>query len=364
MNELSYLLALSFVPGIGAHTAKKLIAHCGSAEAVFKEKQRVLEKVPGVGAKIAQLIKPAYCLELAEEERTFMQKHKIRAISYLSPEYPKRLSHCIDAPIVLYTKGETNFNPKKAVSIVGTRSASNQGKAFCRKLIEELSRHDVLIVSGLAYGIDITAHEAALENGLQTAAVLAGSLNKVYPSTHQKQAKRILDQGALISDNHSKVEMMPGHFAERNRIIAGMTDAVIVIESQAKGGSIITADLANGYNRDVFAVPGKPGDKLSEGCNKLIKSNRAALLESAKDIEYLLGWEAEENKTTVQHQLFQELTENELAIKKVLEDNSLMSIDRISLLAELSMSNTNAALLSLEFKGLVKAKPGKLFEWV
>ncbi len=351
------------IPGIGDIGAKKLIAYCGGAEAVFKEKKQHLIKVPGIGEKGAKNILSAAVIDEAEAEVAFMNKNGIIAHYYLDKSYPQRLLHCEDGPILLFTKGKVDLNAGKMVAIVGTRNATIKGKAFCEKLIEEIAIHQPTIISGLAYGIDITAHKAAIKNGLQSFAVLASGLNKIYPKAHSNTAKKLQDFGGIISDYRSKTVMMPMHFAERNRIVAGMADAVVVIESSEKGGSLITADLANGYNRDVFAIPGRVDDSQSVGCNRLIKSNKAALLESGKDLEYIMGWEKKsDSKKNKQVQLFIDLNPEEKTIIDILKEKESVSIDELSLFANLSISKTTTALLNLEFSGIVQSLPGKMYQ--
>ena len=351
------------IQGIGDINAKKLIAYCGGAEAVFKEKKHFLLKIPGLGEKVVKTIISADVMEEAEAEMAFMAEQNIKAHYFLDKSYPQRLLHCEDGPILLFTKGNMNMNVGKMIAIVGTRNATVKGKAFCEKLVEELAQHQPTIISGLAYGIDIVAHKAALKHNLQNFAVLASGLNQVYPKSHFNTAQKLQENGGLISDYRSKTKMMPMHFAERNRIVAGMADAVIVIESSEKGGSLITADLANGYNRDVFALPGRVDDSQSVGCNRLIKSNKAALLESAKDIEYIMGWEKKSGKNNNrQVELFIDLTDEETKLIELIKEKEAISIDELSLLANFPISKTTTLLLNLEFSGIIKSLPGKMYQ--
>ncbi len=363
-DHLKYQIALTLVPGVGAIAAKKLIAYCGGAEAVFQQKKAHLLKIPSIGEKVATAILSTNVLDRAEEEMDYISTHNIRALFYLNPDYPQRLLHCEDGPIILYTKGAMDLNAKRIVSIVGTRKVTVKGKLFCEKLVEELTDYQPLIVSGLAYGVDITAHKAALNNQLPTLGILACGLDEIYPKNHTATVKKMLDNGGIASDYHSNTKLFPTQFAERNRIIAGLSDATIVIESSAKGGSLITADLANGYNRDVFAVPGRPDDSQSVGCNQLIKHNKAALIDSAKDIEYIMGWEKETSlskEQVPQLPLFVDLTGDEQQVLKHFTGKDVISIDQLSLQAKLPVSKTTAILLGLEFKNLVKAYPGKVY---
>jgi DNA processing protein len=365
LEDLKYKIAVSLIPGIGDISAKKLIAHCGGAEAIFKEKKGNLLKISGFGEKAVKNIKSAKVLERAEEEIDFISKNNINTHFYLDKDYPQRLLHCEDGPILLYSKGKIDWNAQKMVSFVGTRMATVKGKAICEKLIEELKVHEVTIVSGLAYGIDITAHQAALKAGLPTIGILGSGLDEIYPKVHANTAEKMQEKGGIATDYMSKTTMLPINFAERNRIVAGLSDAVVVVESSAKGGSLITADLANGYNRDVFAVPGRIDDSQSVGCNRLIKTNKAALIESAKDLEYILGWEKanlKKGKSAPQKQLFVELNTEEQQVIDAFNGEENMAVDELSLKASLPISKTTSILLNLEFKGVIRSLPGKMYQ--
>jgi len=365
MNEqLLYNIAITSIPNIGNITAKKLIAYCGSAKNVFNEKKGVLEKIPGIGFVNAEKIiqHKTSVLAIAEKELKFIDAQKITPLFYLDKNYPKRLIHCEDGPIILYSKGKVNFNNQKVISVVGTRKATDYGKDFCNKIIKDLVPHNPLIISGLAYGIDICAHKAALKNKLPTVGVLAHGLDRLYPQQHASIAKQMLSNGGLLSDYKSETNPDRENFPKRNRIIAGLADLTLVIESSKKGGSLITAELANNYNRDVFALPGRLSDVQSEGCNWLIKINKAALIQSAKDIEYIMGWKADEKKPQNQTRLFVELSENQKIIQAILAKKDKTAIDDISLLAKMPMSETASLLLDLEFNGLVKSLPGKMYK--
>lgn len=363
-ESLKYNIAITALPNIGDITAKKLIAYCGSSEQVFNEKKSILEKIPGIGQVYAQsIIKNKYdVLALAEKELNFISDNNISPLFFLDKSYPQRLIHCEDGPILLYTKGNIDFNTQKVISIVGTRKATDYGKDFCDKFIEDLAPHKPLIVSGLAYGIDISAHNAALKHNISTIGVLAHGLDRIYPQQHNAVAKRMIENGGLVSDYRSGTNPDRENFPKRNRIVAGLADLTIVIESSKKGGSLITANLANQYNRDVFALPGKISDSQSEGCNWLIKTNKAALIQSVKDIEYLMNWTAEEPKTSHQLPLFSELTEDQKPIINLLSKTDKIGIDSISLQSNITMSKTASLLLELEFNGIVKSLPGKLYK--
>ncbi len=362
-EELKYQISITLLEGIGAIGAKKLIAYCGGAEAVFKEKKSALLKIPNIGQKAAKTITKSNVFAEAEEEIKFIQQNGIEAHFFLNKSYPQRLLHCEDGPIVLYAKGNMDLNAQKIVSIVGTRKATVKGKAFAEKLVEEIAPHNPVIVSGLAYGIDICAHKAALKNNLPTIGVLACGLDEIYPKAHYSTSEKMLQNGGLVSDYKSSTKLFPTQFAERNRIVAGMADVIVVIESSEKGGSLITADLGNGYNRDVFAVPGRPDDSQSVGCNRLIKQNKAALIESAKDIEYIMGWEkSSSSPKNNQASLFVDLSAEEQIIFDQLKNGEAKALDNISLSVKFPMSKTAATLLILEFKGVVRSLPGKMYQ--
>ncbi len=368
-SKLKYKIALSLIPKVGHVTAKKLVAYVGDFEGVFKESKKSLLKIPDIGQTLANNIVHANVLPLAEKEIEFIEKNNIRVVFYLDEEYPERLKHCIDAPILLYTKGELSLNQRKVLSIVGTRKATDEGVSFCTSLVSALADrgHNPIIVSGLAYGIDATAHKAALDNNLATVAVLGHGLDIIYPASHKLLAKKIIDNGLLITDFPSKSKRDKNNFVKRNRIIAGLSDATIVVESGEKGGALVTADIANSYNRDVFAVPGRVTDTYSKGCNQLIKTNKAALLEKVEDIEYLLGWEPENkmNQKDIQRHLFVELNDEEKIIVDILKSNTKeLPIDTICLKAQMPTSKVSPILLELEFKGILKTLPGKTYKLI
>ncbi len=366
-DDLKYKIALSLIPKIGHITAKKLVAYVGSFNGVFSETKKNLMKIPGIGSVLAESIINSDVIPKAEEEIEFIKKSKITPIFYLDKEYPERLKHCDDAPILIYTLGEMDLNSRKMISVVGTRKATTEGVAFTEKLIKDLKdrNHNPVIVSGLAYGIDAAAHHAALVNGLQTVAVLGHGLDIIYPASHKTLAKSIIKQGMLVTDFPCKSIRDKNNFIKRNRIIAGLTDATIVIESGEKGGSLITADIANSYNRDVFALPGRVSDKYSKGCNSLIKSNKAAMLTSIEDLEYLLGWEpGKKQNTAVQKDLFLNLSNEEKLITEILKKQDELTIDLICLKCNMPTSKVSPVLLNLEFMGIVKTLPGKSYKLI
>jgi len=359
-------MALTYIPGVGNVIGKKLMAVCGSAEAVFTEKKSALLKAERVGELIVNSIMQhrILALEKAAKELEFIQRYKIKTLFYTDKDYPSRLKECVDGPILVYFKGNANLNHPRIVAVVGTRRATHYGKEMCEKIIEGLKNLDVLVVSGLAYGIDTYAHKTALDRGLQSIAVLAHGLDRIYPPLNKSLAERMLNQGGLLSDFPSGTNPDRENFPARNRIIAGIADATIVIESGLKGGALITAEIANSYNRDVFSVPGNIGNYYSEGCNFLIKSNRAALLQSAEDIKYIMNWGEPVKNKVVQRKLMIELSPEQEKIVEVLKNNAEASIDRLCNETAISPALVANALLNLEFEGIIKTLPGKMYKLV
>lgn len=357
-KELIFQIGLTLIPKVGPVVAKKLIAYCGGAEAVFKEKQFLLQKIPSIGPALAKSIANQTILKRAEEELLFIEKHQLQTAYYLTENYPKRLKHCEDAPLLLFSKGKFNYNAKKVVSIVGTRNATNYGKKICQELTEELQSHGVLVVSGMAYGIDTCAHKSALKNGLSTIGVLAHGLDRIYPSANKNLAKQMMSNGGLVTEFLSQTNPDRENFVRRNRIVAGLSDATIVVESAMKGGALITADIANSYNRDVFAVPGALHNQYSEGCNHLIKTNRAVLFTGVKDLEYLLDWDKAETKSK-QVQLF-DLSAEEQIIVAVLKRFDKLAVEELIFHSKLSRGKIAQLLLQLELQKIIRVLPGKI----
>ncbi len=363
-DTLLYQLALSMVTGIGGILARNLIAYVGSVEGVFREPLSRLKKIPGIGEINARKLKERDVLLRAEEELLFMEHNGIRSFFYLDENYPRRFRNCADAPIIFYVKGAANLNPGKAVSIVGTRNATDYGRQMCEELIRDLAGrgHQFLVVSGLAYGVDIQAHKSALKYRVPTVGVLGHGLDKLYPAAHARTARAMLDNGALLTDFPSKTRIDPPNFIRRNRLIAGLSDATIVVESGVKGGALITADIASSYDRDICAFPGRAGDNYSRGCNDLIKRNIAALIENAADLEYVLGWEdPSKAKAPVQQLLFQELTGEEQLLTDRFKRGEKIHIDVLSSGLEMPAGKISSLLLGLEFKGVVETLPGSLY---
>jgi len=366
-EDLRYLIALTVIPAVGSITARKLIAYTGSAKAVFSEKKSNLLKIPGIGNVLAGSIHPDQALDLADKELVFIGKNNICPLTIFEKDYPERLRQCADAPLVLYYKGRNVLNAGKVLSIVGTRNATEYGIEQCRKIIRDLSEnnHQVLIVSGLAYGVDAQAHMAALQYKQETVAVLAHGLHTLYPHAHRNLASRITECGALISDFTTGDNPERNNFLKRNRIIAGLADATLVIESGKKGGALITAELAISYNRDVYAIPGRANDPMSEGCNMLIRENKAALVEGFKDIEYFLGWDSKDKQSQPrQARLFVELDENEQKIVDELKKEDRLSPDILSIRTGMPVSKVSAILLTMEFKAVVSVLPGNFYHLI
>ena len=364
MEKLIYQIALTLVPGIGDVQGKKLVSYCGGVEAVFREKKNNLLKIEGVGEySIRELGKKEF-FEKAEKEIKFIEKYKIQPLFYYDRDYPSRLKHCPDSPLMLYYKGSADLNSIHVLGVVGTRRPTEYGKEMCAKIIEDMSHIEVMIISGLAYGIDACSHKAALMSGLPTIGVLAHGLDTIYPHLNRGLAEKMIHQGGLLTEFISETKLNKDFFPRRNRVIAGMSDAVLVVESAGKGGALITADIANSYNRDVFALPGRRYDKQSKGCNALIKTNRAALIESAGDIISMLSWEENIDKKQIQKRLFINLSEEEKMIMEILHEERTVSMDVIYLKVGLPISKVASLLLKLEFDGLLQALPGKIYKLI
>jgi DNA processing protein len=362
-KELLHTLALLKIEGVGDIVAKKLINHCGSAENVLQAKSRQLQSIDGVGEILIRNLKDKTVFDRAEKELQYIQSENCNVLYYQDANYPDRLKHCIDGPVLLFASGNMDFENRKMISIVGTRQITSYGMDFCKKLIEDLAIFNPIIVSGFAYGVDIVAHQAAMDNGLQTIGVLAHGLNQIYPKTHKKYVAKMEDNGGFLTEFWSNSNPDKENFVRRNRIVAGMSEATVVIESAEKGGSLITAMIANDYNRDVFAVPGRISDKFSQGCNHLIKTQRANLMTSAADLVYILNWELE-TKTTkpVQKQLFVSLDGDEQKIYDYLQQNGKQILDIVALECDFPIFKISSILLNMELKGVIRPLPGKLFE--
>ena len=361
-NKLLYALALHNVSKIGDITAKKLIQHCGSAEAVLKEKKSNLLKIDGIGSILIGDLFSNHHLIKAEQEFKFIHDNNICCHYFTDEDYPEKLKHCVDGPIILFQSGNINLKQQHIISIVGTRKITTHGIAVCEKLVEELAPFNPIIVSGLAYGTDIIAQKSALKHDLQTIGCLAHGLNQIYPKVHQKYVLDIERHGGFFTDFWSTDDFDRNNFLKRNRIIAGLSEATIVIESAEKGGSLITADIANSYNREVFAVPGRITDTQSVGCNNLIKHQRAHVLSKAADVPYILNWHIENEKMPIQKKLFVELDADEKVVYNFLKDNGKELLDIIALKCNMPTFRIASILLNMELKGVVRPLPGKQFE--
>ncbi len=362
-NEYIAALRLQSIPHVGDITAKKLIAHCGSPSAVFSDKRNALRKIDGIGEFIlAELFDLKY-LDEALAEFSFISQNNIQCNLFTDKGYPTNLKHCVDGPILLFSRGNIKLENQRLISIVGTRNMTSYGRKFCERFIEEIAPVNPIIVSGFAYGVDICVQKEALKSGLQTIGCLAHGLNQIYPRDHTKYVEDIEKNGGFLSEFWSTSRPEKENFLKRNRIIAGMSMATVVIESAEKGGSLVTADLAHGYNRDVFAVPGRAEDLYSRGCNNLIKQQKAHLITCAADLLYLLNWDIEPSKPkAVQSRLFVELESTEKRIYDYLLNDGKQQLDSIAASCHMPVFKVSSTLLGMEIKGVVRPLPGKLFE--
>ncbi len=360
--SLLHQIALTKVKGVGPVVARQLITHYGNAESVFNTPKKHLLAIPGVGNHIADSIKKANALQAAEAELKFIEKHHIQVLFWGSEQYPRRLQECFDAPILLYYKGNADLNTSRIISIVGTRNATAYGRSICSEFIQALTPYDALIISGLAYGIDSHAHKHALHYGIPTVGVLGHGLDRIYPATNREMAAKMLECGGLLTEFPSGTNPDRQNFPMRNRIIAGLADVTIVVEAAIRGGALITAEIANNYNRDVCAFPGSLNQAFSAGCNYLIKTNRAHLITGVKDLEYLMNWELmEKPPESKQLQLHVSLDSVERQAYDIIRTSGQISIDSLSLQLKWPQSKLAITLLELEMKGAVAALPGKIY---
>jgi DNA processing protein len=361
--SLLHQIGLTYIKNIGPALAKSLLAYFGDAEKVFGAGKAKLLTVPGIGDKTIAQLDFTEALKKAEQELKFIEKNKIDAIFYTDSAYPKRLKSCPDSPVLLYSKGNANLNSSRIISIVGTRNATDYGKQLCKQLIEELQQYGVLVVSGLALGIDVAAHKECVKLNVPTLGVLGHGLDRIYPGQNRAVADKMLENGGLLTEYPSGT--IPGreNFPERNRIVAGLADATIVIEASVKGGALITAEIANSYNRDVFAFPGRVGDEFSEGCNFLIRNNKAALLTCVADVAYSLGWEKPDNlKPVEQFMLPIDLSAEERIIFDIIQQHAaLLAIDDLTIKTNMPMSQLAMNLLNMEMQGYIRSLPGKTY---
>lgn len=357
-----YQLALTRVPGVGSVTARALLAHFANPEAIFKASFRQLTEVNGIGPQLAQSIRSFKEFDRVATELQFIEKHQIQTLFITDADYPKRLAQCYDAPVLLYYRGTANLNQQKVISVVGTRSATAYGKELCEELLEGLKEHQPLVVSGLAYGIDSMAHKSCLKHDLETVGVLAHGLDRIYPAAHRGLAQKMIEHGGLLTEFPSQTNPDRENFPKRNRIIAGLADATIVVEAHSKGGALITAELANNYNRDVFAFPGRVHDEQSCGCNYLIKTNRANLITKAADLEYLLGWDKKNKSDKRQMSMPLNLNPDEQMLFNLLVQKPQMAMEELMLATRWPLSKLAVLVLVLEMQGLIVALPGKMYQ--
>lgn len=364
-EKLLAVLRLQKTKSVGDILAKKLIVATGDVAQIFQEKATNLQKINGIGTHVLKQLFDKKAQELAEKELAYIIENNISISYFLEDDYPKNLQHCIDGPILFFKEGNLDFTSQRIISIVGTRNMTSYGKYFCENLVSELAIYNPTIVSGFAYGVDICAHKAAIKNNLQTIAVLAHGFDQIYPKTHKKYMHEVLQNGGFLTEFFHNENPLREHFLKRNRIVAGISQATIIIESAEKGGSLVTADIANSYNRDVFAVAGRTTDVYSKGCNHLIKSNQASLLTSAKDIARMLNWDIGiTSPKPKQQELFVELTETEKKIYDYLFKTGKQFLDVIALECVIPVYKLAPILLEMELKGVLKPLPGKLFEAV
>jgi len=362
-EKLLAILRLQKSRAVGTIFAKKLIAATGDVEQIFKEKSVNLQKINGIGNHIIKHLFDVQNLKSAQKELDYISKNQIQFSYFLENDYPFDLQHCIDSPILIFKEGNIAMSSKKIISIVGTRNMTHYGRDFCNQFIKDLAAYNPIIVSGFAYGVDICAHKAAMKNNLQTIAVLAHGFEHMYPKSHKKYVQQLMENGGFITEFwHDEIPLRE-NFLKRNRIVAGISKATIIIESAAKGGSLVTADIANSYDKEVLAVPGKTIDLLSVGCNNLIKNNKAALLTSAEDVVKMLNWDlSKTDKKPIQKQLFVDLNSEEKKIYDFLLNNEKQLIDIIALHCNIPIYKISGILLQMEMKGVLKPLPGKLFE--
>ena len=366
-EEQIYSIALTMVPGIGHIGAKHLIDGMGNAVDVFRLRKEISERIPEVSQRVIEALDCPQAVLRAEQEYEFIRKNRISCLSFHDEAYPSRLRECEDAPVVLFFKGNADLNSLHILNMVGTRNATDYGTQICASFLRDLKAlcPDVLVVSGLAYGIDIHAHREALANELPTVGVLAHGLDRIYPHVHRKTAVDMLEKGGLLTEFLSGTNPDRHNFISRNRIVAGMCDATIVIESAEKGGSLITAELAEGYHRDCFAFPGRMSDEYSKGCNRLIRDNKASLLLSAEDFVQAMGWNMQttlSEKVSVQRSLFIELSEEEQKIVAILEKLGNLQINSLVVEADIPVNKMTALLFELEMKGVIRVLAGGMYQ--
>ena len=368
INEQLSNLALTKVQGLKVATACKMLSVAGSASAIFANLGDIHNIFPGISNALVTALSDRSIFDVAEQEMEFITSKGIKIYCFGDEDYPYRLRECDDAPIVIYTLGNLNLNAKRIVSIVGTRNATEYGKDMCNAFVNDLARAlpDTLIVSGLAYGIDVCAHRAAIKAGLPTVGVLAHGLDRIYPGVHRNVAKEMLANGGLLTEFMSGTNSLPAYFVQRNRIVAGLSDATIVVESAASGGSLITASLAQSYSRDCFAFPGRVNDKYSIGCNELIARNRAALITSAYDFMEAMNWSGKKHKESIQEQeLFPELSPEEKTIMELLKSSTDgFQVNQLVVKLNIPINRLMPLLFRLEMKNLIRSVAGGCYRAV
>ena len=368
-DEQIYTLALTRIPGLGLIGACNLVRTLGSASTIFQHRKELKELIPEVSDKLIKALDCPEAFQRAEQELEFAEKNQIQCLTLDNPSYPSRLRECEDAPLALFYRGNSPLNTQRVISIVGTRHATKYGEDLCASFMQDLADlcPDTLIVSGLAYGIDIHAHRNALKHKLPTVGVLAHGLDRIYPSAHRKTAIEMMDHGGLLTEFMSGTNPDRQNFVRRNRIVAGMSDATIVVESAAKGGALITAELAESYHRDCFAFPGRVTDIYSAGCNELIKNNRASLILSAEDFVNAMGWASNhrEPKEAVQRELFLDLSDEEKNIVDLLQETPEgIQINTLLVKANIPIHRMSPLLFELEMKGVVRALAGGIYQLI
>ncbi len=367
-KEILCSLALSRIPGIGLISARTLFDVFGNASEIFERREELLHHLQPSSRKFIKMLENTHVFERAKRELEFAGKNGIECISLSDKRYPSRLRECQDAPLVLFFKGKADLNALRMVSLVGTRNATEYGRELCDKFVSRLHElcPDVVVVSGLAYGVDIAAHRAALAAQIPTIGVLAHGLDRIYPAVHRKTAIEMLENGGLLTEYMSQTNPDRQNFVQRNRIVAGLCDATIVVESAAKGGALITAGLAESYHRDCFAFPGRVGDPYSQGCNQLVRDNKAAMILNADDFVKAMGWDGNnesQHPQAIQRQLFVELTEEEERLMSILNAQPQgIQINALVVEADIPINRINALLFELEMKGLVKALTGGVYK--
>ncbi len=360
-EEKLYQVALSLIPNIGPVLSRQLINHFGTPQEVFKARKGSVSKVKGFGEKLSRIIPDANKMLLeAESVIEKSDKARIHIHYYKEQAFPKRLININDAPIVLYSKGKTDLNAPRNIGIVGTRKATQYGLETTQRIVADSSSTNPVIISGLAYGIDVKSHREALNNGLPTIGVMACGLDKVYPVRHRSVAEKMLENGGLVSEYPIGTPADPRFFPARNRIIAGLSDALIVVEAVKKGGALITGNIAFSYDKPVFAVPGDLQSTYSEGCNNLIKQLKANIYTNFQDVAEFLNWDLELLEETKSEQLYSNLQGTELkVVETLLANNRQMHLDKLSWQSQIPLSQLAGILLQLEFTGLIKPLPGK-----